>query len=700
MINDKDKSIDEKVQLISKNLFTKSYEALCRDNDKVFALILMLQWVGAVVAALVISPRTWLGNQSSVHMHVLFSFIAGGILTIYPVYRNLKMPGAVPNRYINVIAQGLYSAMLIHLTGGRIETHFHVFGSLAFFAFYRDLRVLAVGTVIVAVDHLIRGIWYPQSVFGVFNESPFRWIEHAGWVIFEDFFLGFACLRGLNEMRSVATNQAEVTMMHERAEELVRLRTSELQVERNELKKTNEQISTIYNNVRSGFLVIGKDLTILPGFTRSCSDIFESEVVAGKAFSSIFQMSPRSAAHFEGMLEQIFEDLMPEELNVDQIPKRITLANGIVVKLEASVIRDSSEAVKEILFTLTNVTDLDRTEKENQQNLSVIQVLQHMDVFQQFVMKCREYLFEARNAIGGDKNNMRTLKMILHTLKGNLSAFELRHIAGLVHDIEEKQDIAVEDINLIEKSLRDYMTQNRTILGMSYDERVERKFHVTEHQVEEIVKIAQSGNGVVPSNKILGWAKEIQYRTTEEALGPILKMGQQMAVRTGKNIEIKLINKYVRIDTKYLDPLLQNLGHLVRNSIDHGIEAGKSGKIDIGVDDRSSDWLFTISDNGRGVDISKVTSKALQLGLVNNGKLAQMNDEQKTQLIFEHGLSTANNVSEYSGRGVGMSAVKDAVFTLKGRISIKSNPGEGTRIEIAVPKLDLQQLSVNRIAAA
>lgn len=699
MQNENKKTIDEKSKIIAQNLFTKSYESLCHDNDKVFALILILQWLGAVIAALVISPRTWLGNQSFVHTHVLFAFVAGGILTIYPVYRNLKMPGAVPNRYINVIAQGLYSAMLIHLTGGRIETHFHVFGSLAFFAFYRDLKVLAVGTVIVAVDHLIRGIWYPESVFGVFNESPFRWIEHAGWVIFEDFFLGFACLRGLQEMKTVAQNQAEVTLLHERAEEIVQLRTSELQVERNELKKTNQQISTIYNNVKSGFLVIDKDLKVLPGFTKSCTDIFEKSVEAGQAFSSLFQMTSRAAAHFDGALEQVFEDLMPEELNVDQIPKRVNLLSGKVVKLEASVIRDTEGRLSEILFTLTDITDLDKTERENHKNLSVIQVLQHMDVFQQFVTKSREYLSEARKSIASDKNNVRTLKMILHTLKGNFSAFEIQHIASLVHDIEEKQDIAVEDINLIEKSLREYMTQNRAILGMSYDEQIERKFHVTEHQIDEIIKMAQSGNGAVSAGRLLGWARSIQYRTVEEALGPIVKMGQQMASRIGKNVDIRLVNSHVRIDTKYLDPILQNLGHLVRNSIDHGIESGKNGKIEITLDDRGPDWLFCVADNGRGVDINRVTSKALQMGIITSAALLQMNDEQKTQLIFEHGLTTANNVSEYSGRGVGMIAVKNAVLVLKGKISIKTGTGLGTQIEITVPKVEQLQIPVGGMAA-
>ncbi|MGC4006786.1 MAG: hypothetical protein QM811_28130 [Pirellulales bacterium] len=90
----------------------------------------------------------------------------------------------------------LWSALLIHLTGGRIETHFHVFGSLAFLAFYRDWKVIVTATVVVAADHFLRGVWWPQSVFGVLVESPYRWMEHAGWVVFEDVVLIRAALRG------------------------------------------------------------------------------------------------------------------------------------------------------------------------------------------------------------------------------------------------------------------------------------------------------------------------------------------------------------------------------------------------------------------------------------------------------------------------------------------------------------------------
>jgi signal transduction histidine kinase len=131
------------------------------------------------------------------------------------------------------------SALLIHLTGGRIETHFHVFGSLAFLAFYRDWKVLIPATVVVSLDHALRGLFWPQSVYGVLLASEWRWVEHAAWVIFEDIFLLMSCVRGARELREIAshtavleqTSQDEARHALELGELVARLRLSQQELE-------------------------------------------------------------------------------------------------------------------------------------------------------------------------------------------------------------------------------------------------------------------------------------------------------------------------------------------------------------------------------------------------------------------------------------------------------------------------------------
>jgi signal transduction histidine kinase/CheY-like chemotaxis protein len=199
-------------------LYETHQQGIYRRTDRVFAWLMGLQWVFGVVAALVISPRTWAGMSSSIHPHVWAAVVLGALLSALPMGLALWMPGHVVTRNVISVTQALWSALLIHLTGGRIETHFHVFGSLAFLAFYRDWRVLVPATAVVAADHFLRGMYFPESVYGVLAASQWRWLEHAGWVIFEDVFLIASCVRGQQEMRGIAQRAAELHAAKKAAE--------------------------------------------------------------------------------------------------------------------------------------------------------------------------------------------------------------------------------------------------------------------------------------------------------------------------------------------------------------------------------------------------------------------------------------------------------------------------------------------------
>ena len=131
-----------------------------------------------------------------------------------PVFLAWRFPGRLVTRHVIAITQMLFSVLFIHISGGRIETHFHVFGSLAFLAFYRDWPVLIPATVLVAVDHFLRGIYLPESVFGVVAAGQWRWFEHAAWVVFEDVFLIISCRQGVKDLWDNARRTAELERMN------------------------------------------------------------------------------------------------------------------------------------------------------------------------------------------------------------------------------------------------------------------------------------------------------------------------------------------------------------------------------------------------------------------------------------------------------------------------------------------------------
>ncbi len=189
-------------------LFAEYQRDIHQQTDRLFAGLMALQWVGGIVFALWVSPLAWSGSTSRTHVHVWAAVVLGGLISLFPALLALLRPGQPSTRYTIATAQMLMGALLIHLTGGRIETHFHVFGSLAFLAIYRDWKVLVPATIVVALDHMLRGMFWPQSVYGVLVASQWRWLEHAAWVIFEDIFLVVACLRSTTEMRDTAARTA------------------------------------------------------------------------------------------------------------------------------------------------------------------------------------------------------------------------------------------------------------------------------------------------------------------------------------------------------------------------------------------------------------------------------------------------------------------------------------------------------------
>jgi hypothetical protein len=204
------------------DLHNKDLDLLYKRTSKLFGVLLIIQWIFGIIAALWISPKTWAGVYSQPHIHVWAAVFLGGAIISLPLILIIKKPKSAITRHVIAIAQTFYSALLIHLTGGRIETHFHVFGSLAFIAFYRDWKVLVTASVVVAADHLLRGFYFPQSVYGILVVEPWRWLEHAGWVAFEDVFLTISILQSKKEMISISKRQIELELVNEEVENKIK----------------------------------------------------------------------------------------------------------------------------------------------------------------------------------------------------------------------------------------------------------------------------------------------------------------------------------------------------------------------------------------------------------------------------------------------------------------------------------------------
>jgi signal transduction histidine kinase/CheY-like chemotaxis protein/HPt (histidine-containing phosphotransfer) domain-containing protein len=193
--------------------------AVARHVDRLFAGLMMLQWAGCVGAVFFISPKTWIGATDYISSHLWFAVIFGGAICSLPTWLALKRPGELSTRLVIATSQAIYCGLLVHLTGGRVETHYYYFCSLAFLAAYRDWRVLVPFTIVVALDHFVRGIWWPQSVFGIVAASQYRWLEHVFWLTVADVFLLLSIRMSVSEMHTLARHTTNLEL---HAQELAR----------------------------------------------------------------------------------------------------------------------------------------------------------------------------------------------------------------------------------------------------------------------------------------------------------------------------------------------------------------------------------------------------------------------------------------------------------------------------------------------
>ncbi len=230
-------------------LLLEQQQRLCQATNRLFGWLMLGQWVFAIGVALWISPFTWVGTSRATHPHVWTAIFLGGLITSLPMALAFRKTKATSTRYVIATAQMLMSGLLIHLSGGRIESHFHVFGSLACLASYRDWRVLLVASAVTTADHYLRGMYWPQSVYGTLNPSVMRSLEHFGWVMFEIIFLIIASLRSQDEMRGIANREAQLLSAYADVERQVNERTVALSYAKGMAEAANRAKSDFLANM-------------------------------------------------------------------------------------------------------------------------------------------------------------------------------------------------------------------------------------------------------------------------------------------------------------------------------------------------------------------------------------------------------------------------------------------------------------------
>jgi HAMP domain-containing protein/HPt (histidine-containing phosphotransfer) domain-containing protein/two-component sensor histidine kinase len=452
------------------------------------------------------------------------------------------------------------------------------------------------------------------------------------------------------------------------------------------------QITTILNNVRAGFLLVGRDLKIEEGFSHACVDLFGDDFKAGTHFlNGIGLQSDRNSEMWTAFLEQTFDDNLPEEMTLQQLPQRFTYGDKIIA-LDSRAVRNTKNEVICILFTFHDATTLDRAEEEGRHQHLLVRILREVDFFRDFIEEFKTRVSLCKRFLRGGEHGKARAE--LHTLKGNSSAYDLTRIAKCIHEIEDQSQISANDIEAIELEMRLFLTTNYEVLQLTYDSTFEDSFVVTKSDIsmftEKLRSAAHDGSAL---DHLKEWIDSMQYRPAKTLVGPMAEYGKRLGERLMKTVEVQIKGGDTKMNPEIMKPVLQSLVHLVRNAIDHGIEeAGARGikselsVVDICFFDRPDIWIVEVTDDGRGIDADELVKKAIKDGALRPEQALKMTRAEKEKLIFLSGLSTSDHVSDISGRGVGMNAVSSAVLEAGGELEVFSEVGKGTTFRLSIPK--------------
>jgi two-component system chemotaxis sensor kinase CheA len=187
---------------------------------------------------------------------------------------------------------------------------------------------------------------------------------------------------------------------------------------------------------------------------------------------------------------------------------------------------------------------------------------------------------------------------------------------------------------------------------------------------------------------------KIRMVPVEQLFRRFPRIVRDTAQRCGKDVSLELTGQDTDLDKGLLDAIAEPLTHIVRNAVSHGLEsaaereqAGKpaGGKIVLNAYHQANQLIVEVSDDGRGVDAEKVRAKAVKTGVISASESERMTPQEILELVFRPGFSTADEITEISGRGVGLDVVRTILHRLKGTVELETRPGEGTKFRLKLP---------------
>ncbi|WP_158545398.1 methyl-accepting chemotaxis protein [Bremerella cremea] len=339
-------------------------------TNRLFAVLMLIQACAAFGLALLISPQTWAGAASSTHPHIWGSAILAILLGVIPAYLGWFQAKNPMTRYVMAISQAGFSALFIHISGGRTEVHFYVFLSLAFLSLYRDPLVLLLSSVIIAADHILRGLLWPYSIFGLADPALLLVVEHAIWLVIEVAVLLVGIYASLKEAagrcRQQVANRRQHLALNMAIDQLRpvfdRAAQGDLTVDIPEIQDQHvKSLQTdLDRTIRSWNRVIATFSRSVAGVTTSSSHLYSSST----NLSQSIQIQSDSLNAILNEVESLHQSIQSIRQNVSRAENATETANTIALQGEQSLAESEhsmkiiEESADQMIATVSTIQEL------------------------------------------------------------------------------------------------------------------------------------------------------------------------------------------------------------------------------------------------------------------------------------------------------------------------------------------------------
>ena len=474
----------------------------------------------------------------------------------------------------------------------------------------------------------------------------------------------------------------ELSTSYDKLEDLNRNLEHKVEERTLALAGRNEDMRAVLDNVDQGLLTLAPDGRMAPERSASVDKWFGRPESTPKLWQFLEKHSASFASNLEAAWEQVADDVLPLEVTLDQLPKRLATSQACYDLRYLPLLRE--EKLQSVLVVIADVTSQLVYEREEAESRELMQAF-HRSMkdragFIAFLEDGSALLQTIRTPSIADS----ALKRALHTLKGNAGLLGISVVAKLCHQLEEA--LAV-DGNLPPLELAQ-LEQRWTTLNAHITELLPTQaglVEVPDAELAGVVSLLRRSGQSEALSRILAWRLEPVGRS----LARLAEQAQVLAMRLGRGeIEVEVVPTNLRLDRARFGPVLSELSHVIRNAVDHGLEApedrvaaGKkrSGRITLTALQANDSVTIQISDDGRGIDWDGIRQKGGALGLPTRTPADLL------AILCHDGFSTRAEVTEVSGRGVGMAAVKRRVEDLGGCIELQTAIGRGTTWSFVVP---------------